>query len=221
LFTGKLTGKGSVEGEQNELDELFGEEMVHIAGSGYADDGTPLEDSNVASMIKTALNHGRIPVLLAPEERIQNLLENCQKPGLEEFKSLLESTRTMAIPDLDGLGNKGWLHTPTVLRSAALQGYLTAEHIAEAEKEGQMTFAQDIKKLMRSVTGKRNISISDLYLMLSFNDIPKEIRDDLEITDAIFLISMVLDKLMLGVPMDKIDSSSTWKARMRTLHKSL
>jgi len=218
MFAYSRAGKGSKRQAQRNLNKLFGKGAVKI--KEYNSEAG-LDQLSVVNLLKSSLSldnptEARTPVLFATESNI-GVMHSNNCPADLEF--ILEDTKILSIPDIKGLGGKGWLYASTVLRIGILQGCLTPKDVQKAEM-GEQTLAQDIKKLMKAVTHNRDIDIKDLYLMLSYNEIPTDQRVALQIGDAVTLMRMVLDKLLLGIPMERIDRSD-WKDRMDNIDSSV
>ncbi|MFH1798069.1 MAG: hypothetical protein ABH844_01820 [Candidatus Omnitrophota bacterium] len=221
MFAGM--GKASRIHAQKILDGCFGKDVVRI--KGYSSEAG-LDNQSMINLLKSSLSRqnldeARIPVLFVTEsnivianQKVEQLLSRAD--GLEE---LLQGTRILSLPDLTGLDDKGWLYAHTVLRIGLLQACLTVEDIQLAGK-GEKTLAQDVQKMMKVVACRPEISIQELYLMLSYKECPSTLKKKLQIANAIVFMKNVLQRLMLGIPMVKIDRSD-WKDRMGAINASL
>lgn len=217
MFSESFSAEGSKDEAQKNLDELFGKGAVVI--KEYAGQAG-LNQKDVQNLLSSSLSReaNRTPVLFATESNINAIQPKNYPMCPADLASLLERTKILSIPDLNDLAGKGWLYGSTALRVGILQGCLTYEDIEKAEK-GEKTLAQDMKKMMQSVTQSKDIDIADLVLMLSYNEIPTGRRMALQIGDAVALMRMALQRLMIGIPMDRIDRSD-WKDRMDKINAS-
>ncbi len=225
MFSESIGGEGSKEEAQRKLDGLFGRGAVKIKDYNSS---AGLDQQDVLSLLRSSLSlespeDARIPILFATDSNIKAMQPEYDFTMPTALEEILKQTKILSIADdLEGfeeLGGKGWLYASTVLNIGVLQGCLTLKDIQSAEK-GDETLAQDIKKMMRAVTVSRDIKLKDLYLMLSYNEIPTYQRIALQIGDAVTLMRMVMERLLLGMPMEKIVESD-WKDRMDNIDSSL
>ncbi|MBL7072152.1 MAG: hypothetical protein ISS33_00040 [Candidatus Omnitrophica bacterium] len=221
MFSDSLSGDGSKEKTQRNLDKLFGKGAVKI--KEYNSEAG-LDQQSVVNLLSSSLSSKspedvRIPVLFATESNITAIQPESDFDMPEKLEDILKQTRILSLPDIEGLSGKGWLYASTALRIGILQGCLTPKDVQKAEN-GEQTLAQDIKKLMRAVTHSQDIDIKDLYLMLSYNEIPTGQRRMLQIGAAVTLMRLVLETLLLGIPMERIDRSD-WKDCIDQIDSSL
>jgi len=122
-----------------------------------------------------------------------------------------EDLRVMAIPDLAEIEGQGWFFVREVEGTALLQAGLNPDAIDNRE-----SIALDMQKLMSQLT-RRTVSINDLYALLPFNQIPADLRREINLTDPFAWIRYLLDKLLLQMPIQPYNAYKDLESRRKIM----
>jgi hypothetical protein len=163
---------------------------------------------------KKSLNKGAVGILVATESNIKDADRN--DPELKDFLQGKKGTlRTLAIPDLDDLGDKGWYFNRDVEGTALLLASVTPEQI---KVEGEDNAADDLQRLMSQLVGKP-VPRQYLYYMLSYDEIgdmltrlPAELQED-----PYGWLRFVVQNLLLKMPIKPFDATEQLHQRRKIM----
>ncbi len=163
---------------------------------------------------KKSLNKGAVGILVATESNIKDA--DRDDPELRDFLQGRKGTlRTLAIPDLDDLGEKGWYFNREVEGTALLLASVTPEQI---KVEGEDNAADDLQRLMSQLVGKP-VPRQYLYYMLSYDEIgdmltklPAELQED-----PYGWLRFVVQNLLLKMPIKPFDATEQLHQRRKIM----
>ncbi|KJJ85125.1 conserved hypothetical protein, secreted [Candidatus Omnitrophus magneticus] len=202
----KGAGEGSKKAEQKLFDTLLGNDVVNI--HTYSN-SAGLDQNAVTTKIKNSIKNGRTPVLGATNLNITS----AQDISNEEFKEIMASVRTLALPDISEIekGNNGWFFAREVSALGILQSLLTVKSISD--KEG---IALDMQRVMTQLTNK-NVSVEDLYYMLPFESVPAEIKEKEGVISSLQWMVQLVHKLLLAMPIKAFDAREQLEQRRKVM----
>ncbi|KJJ84890.1 hypothetical protein OMAG_001243 [Candidatus Omnitrophus magneticus] len=205
IFT-EGSGEGSKKFEQKLFHNLFGDDVVNIYTYNNA---LGLNQNEITTRIRKSIESGRIPVLGATNVNIAA----AEKITGDEFKEIMASVRTLALPDITQLEKtaEGWLFAREVEGLAILQAILTAKSIDDKE-----AIAMDIQRVMTQLTN-RAVSIEDLYYMLPFESVPLEIKQKEGVVNSLQWMVQLVQKLLLQMPIQAFNPTEQLEQRRKVM----
>ena len=195
IFPREVFAEGSGEGSavwlQRCLDKYLGKDVVQIMTYSAL---VGLDPGNVGTAVGNSIRRGRIPVLAVTEQNI----EDAGKKGDRALMEIVQQSRILALPDLDGLNGKGWAFAAEAVKVALLQACLTADMIS-----GKKDLAVEMQRLMAELRDEA-VALDSLYLMLPFDEIPETYQPEGKpLTPSVWTVNLI-KKLLLSMPIEPL-----------------